>query len=301
MNEATQVLIEEHPGGVLELRLAGARRRNALGRATIEQLESVVAAPREGTNVLLISAEGPDFCAGYDLREAASGGADRLIAQGENFAALRTSELPVVAALQGKVIGGGLELALAADVRIAAWNATLSVPAGALGLVYSQEGVRLLVEVLGESRVRAMLLAGRSVSAVEARAAGAVCQVVRPQRLRARALEVAASIASWPGVASRGNRKVLDLVAGRMEVSAEQLRLESLAPGGAFAQNLEHFALAIRQRGGMSSTDGKHAGARKNATFRSLWLVAELPHRLRARARWSPSSGEPGDPAACTS
>ena len=122
------------------------------GRSTIDRLESLVSIPPVGTKVVVLTAEGPDFSAGYDLREAAHGNAERLIANGLNFALLKKSRVPVIAALHGNVIGGGLELALAADVRLATPNTKLGLPAGRLGLVYSEEGVRLLVDSVGESR-----------------------------------------------------------------------------------------------------------------------------------------------------
>jgi enoyl-CoA hydratase/carnithine racemase len=227
---------------VLELRLNGASRRNALGRSTIDRLESLVSVPPVGTRVVVLTADGPDFSAGYDLREAAHGNAERLIANGLNFALLKKSRVPVIAALHGNVIGGGLELALAADVRLATPNTKLGLPAGRLGLVYSEEGVRLLVDSVGESRARSMLLAGSILTCAEAKLAGIVSEVVEADLLEPRALELAATIASWPAVATSGNRRVLNVVVGADREDAKALRLASFEPGGPLALSIERFA-----------------------------------------------------------
>jgi enoyl-CoA hydratase/carnithine racemase len=241
-DQATEVEVRRHADGVLELRLNGASRRNALGRSTIDRLESLVSIPPVGTKVIVLTAEGPDFSAGYDLREAAHGNAERLIANGLNFALLKKSRLPVIAALHGNVIGGGLELALAADVRLATPNTKPGLPAGRLGLVYSEEGVRLLVDSVGESRARSMLLAGSILTCADAKLAGIVSEVVEADVLEHRALELAATIASWPVVATSGNRRVLNVVLGTDREDAKALRLASFEPGGALALSIERFA-----------------------------------------------------------
>jgi enoyl-CoA hydratase/carnithine racemase len=242
LDQATEVEVRRHGDGVLELRLDGASRRNALGRSTIDRLESLVSVPPVGTRVVVLTAEGPDFSAGYDLREAAHGNAELLIANGLNFALLKKSRVPVIAALHGNVIGGGLELALAADVRLATPDTKFGLPAGRLGLVYSEEGVRLLVDAVGESRARSMLLAGSILTCAEAKLSGIVSEVVEADYLERRTLELAATVASWPAVATSGNRRVLNVVLGADLEDAKALRLASFEPGGALALSIERFA-----------------------------------------------------------
>ncbi|MGH2928550.1 MAG: enoyl-CoA hydratase/isomerase family protein, partial [Solirubrobacteraceae bacterium] len=172
--QATAVTTGEPAPGVLEIRLTGGSRRNVLGRSTIDRIEQLVSDPPGGTRAILLTAEPPDFCAGYDLVEAHRTGAERLIADENNFQVLRRAGIPIVVALHGRVIGGGLELALVADVRVAAPDTVMAVPASTLGLVYSGAGLRLFVSALGESVVRAMILGGRAVPAPEAAALGAL-------------------------------------------------------------------------------------------------------------------------------
>jgi enoyl-CoA hydratase/carnithine racemase len=246
--------------------LAGGVKRNALGRSTIERIESLVMVPPVGTRAVVLTAEGPDFSAGYDLHEAARGNASELIAHSDNFAPLRRARVPVIAALHGRVIGGGLELALAADIRLAAPDTTLGLPAGRLGLVYSEEGTRLLVSEVGESRARAMLLGGRVISADEAAMAGIVTEVVPLDRLDERVLELASTIASWSPVATSGNRRLLDAVVGRSQEDMAELRLASFAPDGDLVAGIAEFA----QR--------RHAGADGQASWGRL-----IRQHLRSR------------------
>lgn len=241
-DKATEVHVSRHEDGVVELRLVGPARRNALARSTLERLEGLVSVPPLGTRVIVLTAEGPDFCAGYDLREAARGDPEGLIANGANFALLQQSRVPIIAALHGNVIGGGLELALAADVRLTTPNVKFAIPAGRLGLVYSEQGVRLLVNEVGESRARAMLLAGRALTAEEAMTSGIVSEIVEPDRLSERALELASLIASWSPAATSGNRRVIDAVVGRIDEDTESLRRASFQPHGTLARNIEQFA-----------------------------------------------------------
>jgi len=239
---STPVKVHHRGNGVTELVLSDANRRNVLGRSTISAIEAAVSSPPEGTRVIVIYAEGPDFCAGYDLREAAEGDAESLIAHESNFAALRRAQVPIIAALQGNVIGGGLELALAADVRIASSEMRMSIPANRLGLVYSLPGVRLLVDELGESMTRAMLLAGKVLDADEAKSSGLIAEIAERETLVAEALELGERMASWSPEATAGNRRVLDVVVGRLVDDAAALRYASFRPGGRLEGSISRFA-----------------------------------------------------------
>lgn len=245
---STPVRVAHHANGVTEVILSDGSRRNVLGRSTITAIELAVTEPPEGTRVLVIHSEGPDFCAGYDLREAAEGDAESLIAHESNFAPLRRASVPIIAALQGNVIGGGLELALAADVRIASSDMRMSIPANSLGLVYSRPGVQLLVDELGESTTRAMLLAGKVLDANDAKSSGLVAEIAEREELVSRALALGETMASWPAEATAGNRRVLDVVVGRLEDDAAALRQASFRPGGRLEGSILHFAPAPRTR-----------------------------------------------------
>lgn len=238
---ATPVVVEHLVNGVLEIRLSAGERRNVLGRSTIDRIEEIVTSPAHGTKVIVFTAEAPDFCAGYDFVEASRGDVEQLIAHERNFAPLRSSLVPIVMALQGNVIGGGLELALLADVRVASPEAKFAIPASKLGLVYSEAGARLVVDAFGESTARAMFLGGRAVTAEEALSLGVVSRIVGREQLRAEALDLAAAIASWSPEATSGNRQILDVVTGRIEADTDALHLSSFAPKGALSQSITDF------------------------------------------------------------
>ncbi len=251
---ATPVVTHRHPNHVFEIRLDAGDRRNVLGRSTIDSIEELAANPPEGTRAIVISAAPPDFCAGYDLIEASQGDAEGLIAHESNFASLRRVAIPIVAALQGNVIGGGLELALSADVRIASPETTFAIPAAKLGLVYSETGIRLVVDAVGESAARALFLAGRSLSAESAVGIGLVSEIVGREQLRDRAIELATQIASWSEVASSGNRQILDVVAGRVEHDTEALRAQSFAPDSDLFKSIAAFVARRAQSVSRSSS-----------------------------------------------
>jgi enoyl-CoA hydratase/carnithine racemase len=173
--------------------------------------------------------------------EASLGRAEELIAHESNFAALRTSVYPIVVALLGNVIGGGLELALSGDIRLASPETRFAIPAAKLGLVYSEAGIRLVVDTLGESLARAMFLGGRDVSAETALSIGLVSEIVGREQLRSRALEYGAAIGSWSATAASGNRQILDAIAGRVVVDTTELRLGSFAANGDLAHSISNF------------------------------------------------------------
>jgi len=252
---ATVVVIEPLIHGVLEIRLAGGDRRNVLGRSTIGRIDEVVANPPRGTKVIVITAEPPDFCAGYDIAEASRGDVDQLMAHERNFTALRSSMIPIIVAMQGNIIGGGVELALLADVRIATSDARFAIPASKLGLVYSETGAKLVVDAFGESLARSMFLGGRVVDAEQAMTMGVVSQIVAQGQLRDEALKLAAAIASWSPLATSGNRQLLDVISGRIEVDTDALHHSSFARHGALADNFAEFIARSsskpqRRRGG---------------------------------------------------
>jgi enoyl-CoA hydratase/carnithine racemase len=238
---ATVVVVESLVHGVLEIRLAGGERRNVLGRSTIDRIDEVVATPPRGTKVIVITAEPPDFCAGYDIVEASRGDVDQLMAHERNFTALRSSMIPIVIAMQGNVIGGGVELALLADVRIATSDVRFAIPASKLGLVYSETGAKLVVDAFGESVARSMFLGGRVVGAEQAMSMGVVSQIFAAGELRDEALKLAAGIASWSPLATSGNRQILDVITGRIEADTSALHQSSFARHGALADNIAEF------------------------------------------------------------
>jgi enoyl-CoA hydratase/carnithine racemase len=162
-----------------------------------------------------VTATGPVFSAGYDignLQDAeAIEQAEALVAHPFHAAieALDAFPFPAVAALNGHAIGGGLELALSCDLRLAAEDAKLGMPPARLGLVYSHTGLRKFVDVIGAARTRELFYTARNIPARRALEWGLVNEVLDGDELAARAVDYAAGIAALAPLSLRGNKRVL--------------------------------------------------------------------------------------------
>jgi enoyl-CoA hydratase/carnithine racemase len=164
--------------------------------------------------VLLTGAHGM-FSSGYDLGdltdEVFAQEAERLVAHpfADALAALDACPVPTLAALPGHTIGGGLELALACDLRIAADGVRLGMPPAKLGLVYSHTGLRRFIEAIGAPRTRELFLLGRTVDARAAHVWGLVNAVALPSDLEDEALAWAEELAANAPLSVRGNKRVI--------------------------------------------------------------------------------------------
>jgi enoyl-CoA hydratase/carnithine racemase len=140
----------------------------------------------------------------------------------EAIAALDAFPFPAVAALNGHTIGGGLELALSCDLRIAAGTAKLGMPPARLGLVYSHTGLRKFVDAIGVPRTRELFFTARNVPAETALQWGLVNEVVAPAELADRGVAYAARIAALAPLSLTGNKRSLrELLAAEGELDPE--------------------------------------------------------------------------------
>jgi enoyl-CoA hydratase/carnithine racemase len=137
--------------------------------------------------------------------------AERLVAHPFTAAldALDACPIPTLAALPGHTIGGGLELALACDLRIAADGIRLGMPPAKLGLVYSHTGLRRFLETIGAPRTRELFLLGREIDARTALSWSLVNAVVLPSDLEEEALDRAEELAANAPLSVRGNKRVI--------------------------------------------------------------------------------------------
>src|SRR5207248_1908830 len=126
--------------------------------------------------------------------------------------AIEAYPYPTLAVLNGHAIGGGLELALSCDLRIAAGTIALGMPPAKLGLVYSHTGIRKFIDAIGAPRTRELFLVGRRIDARTARAWGLVNSVAEAGRLAEEAIEMAAEIAANAPLAQLGNKRVIAAV-----------------------------------------------------------------------------------------
>lgn len=241
MNADAGRRVEERPAeGVTVLRIERPARRGALSAEILEHLRVAFAGAREGC--LIVTGTGEIFSAGYDLGEigdpvdpdrAHTSIAPETVAA---LDALRDCRVPVLAALNGPALGGGLELALGCDVRLAVPGAYLAAPAGRLGLVYAPGGLERILAGLPGSLPAELFVLGRRVEAERALALGVVTEVVAPEDLQATVLAAA--------------REVLAQGPGAVRANARALRtLRSGADGAVRAE------LAAARRAGMAGAE----------------------------------------------
>jgi enoyl-CoA hydratase/carnithine racemase len=163
---------------------------------------------------MLTGADGM-FSSGYDLgdlsEEVFAEEAEQLVAHPFTGAleALDACAVPTVAALPGHTIGGGLELALACDLRVAADGIRLGMPPSKLGLVYSHTGMKRFLDAIGVTRTRELFLLGRNVDARTALLWGMVNAVVLPSDVDEEALEWCEELAGNAPLSVRGNKRVI--------------------------------------------------------------------------------------------
>lgn len=212
---AGRVLLDEPAPGVARLRLSNPARRGALDPPMLVDLDRALRGPAAAARCVVITGEGGVFSAGYDLSEVGArvpyAEAGELVAPEAvpAFAAVESHPAPVLAALNGPAIGGGLELALACDARWAARSARLGAPAGRLGLAYSHPGLRRFLDVLGPSLASEVLLLGRDLGAERAARLGLVAEVVDDDRLEPAVLDAARAAVAQSPVSLRANKRAL--------------------------------------------------------------------------------------------
>jgi enoyl-CoA hydratase/carnithine racemase len=166
------------------LTLTREERRNALARDTVAALGDAgkqLTTDRTLRAVVITGAGTKAFCAGADLKERQQMTPDEIRAQLHSYRTqlswIDPCPVPVIAAINGVALGGGLELALRCDLRVAAPHAELGLPETSLAIIPGSEGTQRLPQLIGESRAKEMILLGRRIAAQEALHIGLVHRV----------------------------------------------------------------------------------------------------------------------------
>jgi enoyl-CoA hydratase/carnithine racemase len=208
-----KLLLDEPAEHVARIRIANPAKRGALDH---EMLDALAATVRElDARCLLLTGDGKMFSAGYDIGNLDDRDfeerAEALVAHPFHAAleALEAYEYPAVAALNGHAIGGGLELALTCDIRVAARGIKVGMPPARLGLIYSHTGLRKFIEICGVANTAELFYVGRNVDADRAARMGLVNQVVERDEIDSTGLDLAREIAGNAPLSLKGNKRAI--------------------------------------------------------------------------------------------
>ena len=258
-----KLLVDEPLVGVVRLTISNPAKRNALDHpildaitATLGELASGGPDDQSSARCVLLTGAHGMFSAGYDIGEIPDEEfeerAERLVAHPftEAIDALEAFPRPTLAALSGHTIGGGLELALACDLRVAQEDIKLGMPPAKLGLVYSHTGLRRFLDAIGAARTRELFLLGRHIDAPTALAWGLVNAIAAAGELEAVALEIAGELASNAPLSQTGNKRVIAALLhaeGELPAEVEQELIE-LRRASFASQDLREGMRAFAER-----------------------------------------------------
>ncbi len=263
-------LVLDHPAeAVARLTISNPARRNALDHEILDGLAEVMPSLDRGIEVrcVMITAEGSVFSAGYDIadipEESFAADAEALVAHPFHAAmeAISAHPYPVLAALNGHCLGGGLELAVRCDLRLAVVGAKLGMPPARLGLIYGHTGLQKFIDVIGVARTKELFLTGRNLSAPRAMAVGLIHDTVPEGELD--------QTAAQAGVRDRRQRASLSARQQAGDRDPELLLAPDPGPGA----RADRAAPLVLRLGGLPRGD---SGVRREA-------VAELARPLGGR------------------
>jgi len=219
-------------GDICVVTLDRADKRNAIGDAMLEELEQAFASLPSTVKAVVLAANGPHFCAGLDLGEhhakarSASEFMHMCQAWHRVFDRIQYGGIPVIAALHGAVVGGGLELAAAAHIRVADPSTYFALPEGQKGIFTGGGATVRVARIISASRMVEMMLTGRILDVQAGATLGLVHEVSAPGACLASAMAIAKKVAAN---ASLSNYAIVTSISRIAEMSsAEGLFAESL-------------------------------------------------------------------------
>jgi enoyl-CoA hydratase/carnithine racemase len=242
-------------GAIARVVLNRAAARNALNLAMCHELREAFAAldGDAAIRVVLLQAEGPVFCAGADLKERQGKDENwvrqRRLASFAAYDAIERCSKPVVALVQGPVVGSGGEISMSCDFIVASTAASFQFPEPKWGTVGATQRLQ---RVIGKRRAKELLFTSRILPVEEAYALGLVARVVAPDALEQTGREIAETIASAPPLAMALTKQAIDL--GEEMTLTNGIRVEmaaierNLADGG-WRKGLDNFAQTVGTAG----------------------------------------------------
>jgi enoyl-CoA hydratase/carnithine racemase len=225
-----KLLLDRPAEAVARLTLDNSQKRNALDHDVLDAIAEVLPRLDDGieTRCVLFTGSGSMFSAGYDIGgipdESFQRDAEALVAHPFHAAmdAITNHPYPVVAAINGHCLGGGLELAIRCDLRVAAEGVKLGMPPARLGLIYGHTGLRRFIDVVGVARTKELFLVGRNIESRRAEEMGLVNRVVPAAELEEASVALAGDIAAGAPLAARGNKHAIETLVSFPRLTPEQ-------------------------------------------------------------------------------
>jgi enoyl-CoA hydratase/carnithine racemase len=226
MSRPDQDLLVSIDGPVATLSINRPAKRNALTVAMWRELASICAEldadPR--LRVLVVTGAGPSFCAGADISSLSADEAVLKSVVEDAERALRSLAMPSVAKISGHCFGGGNQIAVACDLRVADSTASFGVPPARLGVIYPVGSTRALVELVGPAAAKRLIFTAQPIDAAQALRIGLVEQVVEPDRLDAAVAELVAAILPLAPMTQFAGKELINLIADGGDADAAFLR-----------------------------------------------------------------------------
>lgn len=238
----------ELDGSLARLRLNRPEVHNAANWAWVNDLVTATEylEQRSDVHVVIVSGEGKSFCSGLDVKELAQGNLspDWFATWERGVMGLERLDTITIAAIQGYCLGGGLQVALACDLRIAATGAVLSIPAVREGVIAALGPMRL-ARLIGAGPAKQLCFLGHQFTPEEGLALHLISEVVQPEQLETRALALAHELLEIPFTALKHTKRQID---SAFEVDAGTLMAEFIDAQEDCLASPEHQAVMVRYR-----------------------------------------------------
>lgn len=237
---------EKH-GHIGILTIDRAQALNAINSETLEELyeKATEIAKDAELRCLIVTGAGKAFVAGADISEMKDLSRDEAVAFARRgnraFCALENLEIPVIAAVNGYALGGGCELALCADIRLASEKAKFGQPEVGLGITPGFGGTQRLMRTIDRANAMELILTGKVIDANEALRIGLVSRVIAPESLMDEAMNLAQAIAANAPIAVRNSKKAMRFK--YMRLLEEDLDNEAMLFGDCFESEDQRMAM----------------------------------------------------------
>ena len=209
-------VLKEYVENVLIIKINNPGALNALNSEVLSEIGEAFdeASKDSNVNAIILTGEGKAFVAGADISEMSTLNAEQGKAFGEHgagvFRKIETTPKAVIAAVNGFALGGGCELAMACDIRLASEKAKFGQPEVTLGITPGFSGTQRLSRLVGLGKAKELIFTGNIIGAKEAKEIGLVNEVTEPEKLMEVALEMAKKIASNAQIAVRYSKEAID-------------------------------------------------------------------------------------------